>query len=110
MAKKNIKQTKPQIKTDYNIPKFSLKSSLIILLGAIGATVIFPYLVSLLGLSYNVGVVVGNTLILGFVLAYVRFFVDTKIGFCKKFWMTYIGFGIAFGFISFLWVYLNAYV
>lgn len=110
MAKYTTNQSKPQVKTDYNIPRFSLKSSLCIILGAAGSTIVFPYLLSLLGISYSTGVVIGNTLILGFVLAYVRFFVETNKGFCKKFWMTYIGFGAAFGFISFFWMYLNTYV
>lgn len=110
MEKSNIKQYNSQYKTDYDIPKFSLKSSLIILLGAIGATVIFPYVLSLIGLDNRIGVVIGNTFLLGFVLSYVRFFIETKRGFCKKFWITYLGFGITFGFISFFWMYLNTYI
>ncbi len=110
MEKSNIKQYNLQNKTDYDIPKFSFKSSLIILLGAIGGTVIFPYILSLIGIDNRMGVVIGNTLLLGFVLSYVRFFIETKRGFCKKFWITYLGFGIAFGFISFLWMYLNTYI
>lgn len=110
MAKKNVKQTNPQNKTDYNIPGFSLKSSLMILLGAIISTVVFPYIVSFIGVSYKVGVVIGNTLILGFILAYVRFFVETKRGLCNKFWITYLGFGLAFGCISFFWMYLDTYI
>lgn len=110
MAKQTKKQRKPQVKTDYNIPKFSLKSSLTILLGAVVSTTIFPYLLSLLGVSFNIGVVLGNIFILGFVLAYVRCFIEGKEGFSKKFWLTYLGFGGAFGLISFFWMSLGSYV
>lgn len=110
MEKRDINQTNPRVKTDYNIPQFSLKSSLIILLGAIVSTIVFPYILSLIGVSYKIGVVIGNTLILGFILAYVRFFVETKRGLCNKFWITYLGFGVAFGCISFFWMYLDTYI
>ena len=110
MAKNNTKQAKPQIKTDYNIPKFSLKSSLTIIGGAFVSTVVFPYLLSLIGIRFNIGVVIGNTFILGLILAYTRFFIETKQGFCKSFWMTYAGFGAAFGFISFFWMFLGSYI
>lgn len=110
MIKRDIKQANPRIKTDYDIPRFSLKSSLIILLGAILSTVVFPYILSLIGISHKMGIVIGNTLILSFILTYVRFFLETKRGICKKFWITYFGFGIAFGCISFFWIYLGKYI
>lgn len=97
-------------KTDYNIPTFGVKSSLALILAGALSTVFIPLLFSLIGIDKRISIVIGNTVILGFALAYTRFFIESKRGFCKQFWYTYAGFGTMFGFISFFWIYLNAYV
>lgn len=97
-------------KTDYDIPRFGAKSALVLILASTLSSVFVPFLLSFLGIDRNISIVIGNTIILGFALPYTRFFVETKRGFCKKFWYTYAGFGLAFGCISFFWMYLNAYI
>lgn len=97
-------------KTDYDIPRFGIKSSLVLILSGIMSTLILPFLLSLVGIDKNISIVIGNTIILGFALAYCRFFIETKRGICKKFWQTYIGFGSAFLIISFFWMYLQTYI
>ena len=97
-------------KTDYDIPRFSIKSSLILILAGVASTLIIPFIFSLIGVDKKISVVIGNTFILGFALAYSRFFVETKRGFCNRFWYTYAGFGIAFSVISFFWMYLQTYI
>lgn len=110
MVNNKVKVKKLGGKTDHDIPRFSFKSSAIIMLGAAVSTIVVPAILGVIGISHSAGVVVGNTFVLGFVLAFVRFFVETQVGFCKKFWYTYAGFGLAFGIISFFWMFLQSYV
>lgn len=74
------------------------------------STLIFPYILRLIGVDFKVGVILGNTFILSFVIAYVRYFVESKKGFTKSFYTTYCIFAIAFGVISFFWMFLNTYI
>ncbi len=97
-------------KTDYNIPTFGFKSALAILAGAVGGTIIFPLLLSLLGVNANFSIMIGNTFITSFGIAYSRFFIESKKGLCKSFWLTYLFFGISFGIMSYLWRYLNFFI
>lgn len=97
-------------RTDYDIPTFGFKSALIILLGAIIGTIIFPWFLGIFGVSSNFSIMIGNTFITSFVLVYVRYFIESKKGFCKSFWISYLFFGISFGIISYLWRYLNFFV
>ena len=110
MTNNEAKKYNPMAKSDYGIPRFSFKSALALIIGGTISTILVPYLLTFIGVDFGTGVIIGNTFILGFVLAYSRFFIETKQGFCKKFWFTYIGFGLAFGFISFFWMYLNTYI
>ncbi|WP_297639565.1 hypothetical protein [uncultured Clostridium sp.] len=87
-----------------------MKSSLIIILGACVSTIFFPYLLNIIGIDFKVGVMLGSTFILSFVLAYVRCFIESKKGFTKSFYITYLIFAVAFGVISFFWMFLNTYV
>ncbi|MGY5238145.1 hypothetical protein [Clostridium tertium] len=97
-------------KTDYNIPTFGYKSALVILLGAILATIIVPIFLNTLGISTNFSILIGNTFITSFAIAYARYFIESKKGFCKGFWINYLFFGISFALISYLWKYLNFYI
>lgn len=97
-------------KTDYNIPTFSMKSSLVIMIGAIVATFIFPYILKFIGIDFKIGVVIGNVLITSYAVAYSRYFIETNKKYCKGFWITYIGFALAFLIISTFWLYLKAYI
>lgn len=98
------------VKTDYEIPRFGIKSSLFILASGIISGILIPWILSLVGISYQISIVIFNGVILGFGLAYSRFFIETKRGFCKKFWHTYIFFGLIFSTISFFWMYLETYI
>ena len=97
-------------KTDYGIPTFSFKSSLIIIVAASIATFLVPYVLSFIGLSFDFGVIIGNAVITSFALAYSRYFIESKRGYCKGFFVTYGGFALAFCIIAFFWMYLNSYI
>ncbi|MGL5153018.1 MAG: hypothetical protein ACRC7N_20865 [Clostridium sp.] len=115
MANKKVKTVKKENplnpkKTDYDIPKFTIKSAFVILGFGVLGTYIFPMILSALGASTEMGVVIGNALITPFGIAVSRCFVETKQGFGKKFCMIYGGFALAFGFISAYWMYKGIYI
>ena len=59
----------------------------------------------LLGVNMNFSILLGNTFITSFGFVWTRFFIDSKRGFCKKFWQQYIIWGIAFGLITYFWMF-----
>ncbi|MCR1950594.1 MULTISPECIES: hypothetical protein [unclassified Clostridium] len=97
-------------KTDYDIPTFGFKSAFFILLGAVTGTIICPMILGIFGVSMNFGILVGNTFITSFAVNYSRFFIESKRGYCKAFWMNYAFFGFSFGVITYLWRYLNFFI
>lgn len=97
-------------KTDYDIPTFGFKSALVIILGAIVGTMIFPILLGVFGISLNLSIVLGNTLITSLSIAYSRFFIETKRGYCKAFWINYGLFALSFGIISYFWRYIGLFI
>ncbi|PRR81791.1 hypothetical protein [Clostridium vincentii] len=107
---KVVKKNMAMGKTDYDIPTFSFKSAFVLVAAGALATFIVPFLLSLVGIDRDISIVLGSGIILGGALAYSRFFIETKRGKCKKFWYTYLGFGVIFLIISFFWVYLGSYI
>lgn len=110
MGRKSVISELKAKKTDYNIPTFGYKSALVILLGAITGTIILPMLLSALGISTNFSILLGNTFVTSFAITYSRYFIETKKGYCKGFWMNYAFFAFSFAIISYLWKYLNFFV
>lgn len=97
-------------KTDYNIPTFGFKSALLIIVGGIVGTMILPMLLSVFGISLNLSIVLGNTFITSLAIAYSRFFIETKRGYCKAFWINYGLFALSFGIISYFWRYIGLFI
>lgn len=101
---------KPIVKTDYDIPRFSFKGAFYVILAGVISTLLVPFALSFIGVPTNIAIVLSNTLILGYSISYIRFFVDTKRGFCNKFWYTFAFNGLAFGVISYFWLFLDIYL
>lgn len=97
-------------KTDYKIPTFSFRSSLIIMLGAVAGSLIVPLLLSTIGISFDIGVVIGNITVTSYTIAYVRYFIESDEKYCKGFLLTYLGFAVSFGVIAFFWLFLGVYI
>lgn len=97
-------------RTDYDIPTFGYKSALVLLLGGVVGTIIFPMFLSIFGVNTNFGVLIGNTFITSFSIAYSRYFIETKKGYCKSFWLSYAFFAFSFGIMSYLWRYLGFFI
>lgn len=110
MKKATSYKTLEAKRTDYNIPTFGYKSALVLLLGGVVGTIIFPMFLSLFGVNTNFGVLIGNTFIMSFSISYSRYFIETKKGYCKSFWLNYAFFAFSFGIMSYLWKYLKFFV
>lgn len=97
-------------RTDYDIPTFGYRSALVLLLGGVVGTIIFPLFLSIFGVNTNFGVLIGNTFITSFSIAYSRYFIETKKGYCKSFWLSYAFFAFSFGVMSYLWTYMKFFI
>ena len=97
-------------KTDYDIPTFGFKSALLIVGAAIVSTIVIPMLLQVTGLNFEVVAIIANTLITSYAVAYSRYFIESKKGYCKKFWYTYLIFAESFFVIGFLWLIMSVYV
>ncbi|MDU3722472.1 MAG: hypothetical protein E7G24_04580, partial [Clostridium celatum] len=62
------------------------------------------------GLNFEVVAIIANTLITSYAVAYSRYFIESKKGYCKKFWYTYLIFAVSFCVIGFLWLIMSVYV
>lgn len=97
-------------KTDYGIPTFSMKSAFIMMLAASVGTLVVPYLLSFINIDFKLGVILGNSVLTAYSVAYVRYFIESKKGYGKKFWLTYAGFAVSFLVIGTFWMYLDTYI
>ena len=97
-------------KTDYDIPTFGFKSALLIVGAAIVSTIVIPMLLQFTGLNFEVVAIIANTLITSYAVAYSRYFIESKKGYCKKFWYTYLIFAVSICVIGFLWLIMSVYV
>ena len=87
------------------VNSFSIKSALVILASSSVGTIVFPVLLLLFGVNMNFSILLGNTFITSFGFVWTRFFIDSKRGFCKKFWQQYRIWGIAFGLRTYFWMF-----
>jgi hypothetical protein len=70
--------------TDYDIPMFGLRSAFLIAIVMIGSLLIMTLLNAPKLLT---GITVG--ILTGFTVAYSQYFIETKQGFTKKFWLVF---------------------
>ena len=107
---KSNKNTKKQMeknqRTDYNIPTISFKSGLILIVSSLVSTL----LLSIFEIDNRFGVVIGNSLITSFAVAYTRYFVETKRGFSLGFFRLYILFALSFAIIGYFWIYKGIHI
>lgn len=97
-------------KTDYDIPTFGFKSALLIIVAAIFSTVILPLILGGIGLPFNLVAIITNTFITSYAVAYSRHFIETKKGYGKSFWTTYVIFALSCFIIGFFWISLKTYL
>lgn len=85
-------------------PKLSIKSSFIVFAFLLLGGVIFPYLLTILGLSFKAGVMITLPVSLAFSLVYSHYFIETKQGFCKRFIFAFVVSTIILELMSYVWL------
>lgn len=106
---KNDKQQK-QYKTalgstDYDIPMFGYRSSLLILMITFMTLLMIPALCNAIGMNYRLPTVIISALCSGFSVAYSQFFIERKKGLCKGFWMVGALLSLFVGMLVFLVIF-----
>lgn len=86
------------------IPRLSIKSSFFVFLSMLLGGVIFPYLLTLLGLDFKMGVMIILPVSLAFSLAYSHYYIETKQGFCKRFIISLVVATALLELMSYVWL------
>lgn len=86
------------------IPRLSIKSSFIVFTSLLFGGVIFPYLLTLLELSFKLGVMTTLPISLAFSLVYSHYCVETKQGFNKRFFIALVVITILLELMSYVWI------
>lgn len=87
------------------IPRFSILSSLLILAAGIVGGVLAPYLFHVLHWDTRIATMLFLPALISLAIAYGQSFIETRSGFCKRFWITL---GVAFVILltlSYFWLY-----
>ncbi|AYW50252.1 hypothetical protein [Tetragenococcus halophilus] len=85
-------------------PRLSVKSSFIVFAFLLLGGVIFPYLLTILGLSFKTGVMLTLPVSLSFSLVYSHYFIETKQGFCKRFILFFVVTTVILELMSYVWL------
>lgn len=92
------------------IPRFSFKSSLLILLSAVVGSVLIPYVAYEAGVDYRIFAVIANAILISATLTYTRYFIDTKKGFGNWCYKTFAIFATTIGIITYFWLFHGVYM
>lgn len=90
--------------------RFNYKSSLIIVSSAYIGNIILPILLKIIGVNENISIMFYNVIILPYIIVYLQYFVEKKIGYCRNFWKLYGFVSIFFLIINYFWIYLKVYI
>lgn len=99
------KKANPYIKNK-EIPSFTFRGALAVAGFAILGTFIFPVMFMWL-IDFKLLIVIGNTFITSFGIAFTRFNIETKRGFTKGFYILWFLFGLSFFVLTFIWMFVN---
>ncbi|AYW48430.1 hypothetical protein C7K38_08660 [Tetragenococcus osmophilus] len=86
------------------IPRLSIKSSFLFFASLLLGGVIFPYLLSLLGISFKTGAMIILPVSLAFSLVYSHYYIETKQGFCKRFLIALLLTTVILELMSYVWL------
>ncbi|MGY3749958.1 hypothetical protein [Vagococcus acidifermentans] len=87
------------------IPKFSIKSAFLLFLSGLVGGVALPYLFYILNLKFTLAILFFLPLCFSLSLGYSMFFIETKSGFCKRFWITTICSFVVLTALAYIWLF-----
>lgn len=86
------------------IPKLSIKSSFLVLVSLIAGGILFPYLLTTIGMSFRLGIMTTLPISLAFSLVYSHYILETKQGYCKRFMVMLIVTTIFLEVMAYFWI------
>lgn len=101
---------KNQTTKESTFVRFSIKSAFIVTFGILAVTLIPQLLFNALGVELFPLRVLLIALGSGFVFSYTLYFVDSKRGFSKSFWIVFVLIALLTGIITYFWVYNIYYI
>ncbi|QIK57208.1 hypothetical protein G7059_04765 [Erysipelothrix sp. HDW6A] len=101
---------KMQAEKRSGLPRFTFKGSLFLLTAMLLATLVFPVILDSLGLKLYTLRVVVIALTSGLATAFTLFFIDSKRGATRKFWITAGFISILAGIIAYFWIYQSLFI
>lgn len=96
-------------KIDTNLFRFSMRSSFIIMSVATVVSVLIPALLWSMNIPYKLWILIGNSFITSFSVAYCLVIIEKKLGYNKLFVKTYVLCSISFFLLVYLWLYLGIF-
>ena len=104
------KRPEPKMRANTPLVRFSIKSSFLILGTILLSTLGIPILFDALGFTLNPLRVLLIGLATGGSVSYSLFFLDSKRGLTKGFWLVLVIFGSIASLIAYFWVYNIYYI
>lgn len=86
------------------IPKLSIKSSFFVLFSLVLGGIIIPYILTLIGMSFQMGMILVLPASFAFSLVYSHYFIETKQGYSKRFLIAWGLTTIVFTIIAYVWL------
>lgn len=96
--------------TAKELPRFSFKSAFVIMLAAIFGGLFLPLMAESAGMNGDLVNVLGLSISISFATAFARCFIESKKGFDKTFWKTFLLFMVFTTIIAYFWVYHSLYM
>lgn len=85
--------------TDYDIPMFGYKSITLIFVSIILSMFLIPAFCNLIQIDFKWPFIIVGSLIAGFIISYSQYFINSKIGITKSFWLIGLIWSILIGII-----------
>lgn len=101
---------KMQPESRSGLPRFTFKGSLFLLSAMLLATLVFPLILDALGLQLNLLRLIVIALTSGFATAFTLFFIDSKRGATRNFWITAGVMTLLAGLIAYFWIYFELFI
>ncbi len=89
------------------INRFTLKSSLYIYATGLFTNLLLPTFLESIGFDLRLVTMLGNIILLPFVIAYTRCYIDSNDKMGRKFIQTFMVAAISFGLLTYFWLYLD---